>query len=121
MAINFAHLDIDKLEHVLAIANTPNYLYRHLRENVGIDLLAKDTSVAELFEFIQSFMEVEEATFKMEAVAYAALIALTYKPVSEVDAWIEQHGIPPMRWATHILAEHKVSYIGTKVSELILR
>lgn len=112
MAANFDCLANETLARILAVANTSNYLYRHFRAEESIDTLSKQTSVSELFEYISDIANQPERTFAQTVNAYAALVALTRKPSADVDEWIANHGVPPLRWAAEILEFHK-SAVGS--------
>jgi hypothetical protein len=101
--MNFDVLDRESLAQILAVANTPQYLYKHFRSDPSIEALSRTTTIEDLFLFVRQQATKRERTFEDSVLAYAALVAITYKPSNDIRAILDREGIPRFKWAHDII------------------
>lgn len=44
--------------------------------------------------------------------AYAALVAIAFRPIAEVNDWLANNPIPDLRWAPELIADIRASYVS---------
>lgn len=74
------HLNINKISSVLAFANTPYYIFKHLKKESSILNLNRFLETEEIVHVLGLLIEKEEKSKDDYIVLYALLIALTIKP-----------------------------------------
>jgi hypothetical protein len=90
-------------------ANTPSYLYTHLRGLVEVENLAEASSASELYEMGRHALE-EEKTSDGELSFYIVLIALSFKPYSEMSSYLKDLKTDKYKWANAIIVLVKSKY-----------
>lgn len=84
-------------------ANTPMYLYKHLRSNASIKELAKNTTLEVLLKEYDRRTSKEERTAEEAAVAYALLVAVTFLGYSQALAAFRQFDLSRLDWGNDIM------------------
>jgi hypothetical protein len=89
----------DGAAQIHMVSNTPMYLYKHLRQNADVSKVADQLTTAELLKSI-SFYTTGKGTKLDEAVvaAYACLVALSFKPLSEFEDDLKALDASCLRW-----------------------
>lgn len=102
---NLNILNIDALANIYMVANTPSYLFRHYRNNSSVQDFADAHSIEELVAEIRrvSSIELTKRTVDDIAVAYAAVVGLTFKDAPLVKAAIADVDFSKILWAQRIL------------------
>ncbi len=102
---NLNILNVDALANIYMVANTPSYLFRHYRNNSSVQDFADAHSIEELAAEIQrvSSIALDQRTVDDIAVAYAAVVGLTFKDAAQVDAVIANLDFSKILWAQRIL------------------
>jgi hypothetical protein len=108
-------LSLDDVHHVVAVANTPTFLYRRLREDLSVDALSRSATANELYDYVESSSKKVGRTFEDTALIYAAAVALTFKKSGELRELIESRGIPKFRWLREIWEGHLTAAPRTSV------
>jgi hypothetical protein len=88
--------DVEQIERVVLVANTPRYLIKHLRELAGVQHLATTSSsrLEDVFRDAQSTHH--------HAICYAVMVALGFKPYSEMLSMISRLDIGDLPWGQHV-------------------
>lgn len=115
MAMKFDYLNLESLTRITAVANTPMYLYRHFRNESSVEEFSKSATTVELFSYVQELARKRSRTFEDTVLGYAALIAITFKPSSEIRKLIDEHGIPRLPWSYELLEGHLATSLASKL------
>lgn len=103
--IDCGKLNIGALVEHYALANTPRYLYRHIRSEVSVEALAAAATVDEILAEIDLRTAKSDRATNDVALAYALLVSLSFKNIGEVRsavaAWERPGGLI---WVDHILS-----------------
>ena len=102
--IRLSRAEIDALFGHYLVANTPGFLYRHMREEPTVQRLAEERSVEELSESIREVNDTEERDASEVALAYACLIALTLKFTKPAEVAINELVCPNLEWLPSIVS-----------------
>lgn len=102
---NLSILNVDALANIYMVANTPSYLFRHYRNNSSVQDFADAHSGEDLVAEIKrvSAISLSERTVDDIAVAYAAVVGLTFKEAPGVKALVENVDLSRILWAERIL------------------
>jgi len=94
-------IDEDSIKEILLVANTPNFLYKRMRENKNIQLIANQYSTIELLDiFNDAYKKIEEGSNLL--ILYAVVFSLSYKPHSEVNEFFNKLHEIKIRWSDKI-------------------
>src|SRR5438309_3642816 len=96
--IELSKQQLGDLAAIYAVANTPLFLYRHLRQHSTVMGLAEKYSAQELAQTIDGIDDSAERDLTKVVTAYAVAVALTFKPTVEADAEIETLHIDNLEW-----------------------
>ena len=116
-------LSLVEVREVLAtylVANTPFYLYRHLRASPTVQRLADSSSSAELAAFISRVDGEERPSTVAVALAHACAVALTYQRSDIADGAIAHLALQHLRWIPVLLAMWKQGRIETTITKVDL-
>jgi hypothetical protein len=119
--INTSILNQSQLAQIYLVANTPSYLFRHYKADSSIWELARRYSVDELVSAIAEIANLNERTLNHIVLAYAALVALSFKNPREVEAAASRVSFDRLNWAQHILALAKSQQTSTQEFEIQAR
>jgi hypothetical protein len=98
-----AFLSLDELTAYYVYANVPEYLYDNFRKTDSVFFLAKTFSTHDLVEEFNNIYQKEgEKTLDECVMLEAIIIALTFKPHSEVDSFFSSLDQLNIRWADKI-------------------
>lgn len=102
---NLDILNIDALANIYIVANTPSYLLRHFKNNQSVQQFADMHSAEELAEAIArvSSIAISDRTMDDIVVAYAAIVGLTFKNASKVEAVTATLDFHNIHWGRKIL------------------
>jgi hypothetical protein len=98
-------------------ANTPAYLYKHLRNLPDVNALARQLSTGELYELAKKVIGTEK-TSENELIYYIYLIALSFKIYSESHPYLESLRTDKYRWADNIISFISSDYIPISEDEI---
>jgi hypothetical protein len=87
-----------------ALANTPRYLYKHLRSESSVETLAAESSPDELLAAIEEIEANAGRTASDVGVAYAMLVALSYQPYAKVQEALARWTPQILSWASAIIS-----------------
>ncbi len=107
-----------ELEATYVVANTPEYLYRRLRDSEVVRRLANDFSAELLATMYREVLAKPNRTASDVAQAYAAMVALTLRDYSEWRPLIDGFEITTLDWAERIRAIAKQRATPTVVTSL---
>jgi len=85
-------------------ANTPSYLYNHLKILGEVENLANKSTHQELFNICKKASEKKDKNYDSELVFYIGLIALSLKPYSEFSKYVESLKTSNYKWASTIIS-----------------
>lgn len=80
------NLDIKQLTKYYIYANTPPYLYKHFRENQSVKDLSDACTTDELSKSLEELARSKQNNLEDFVAIYAIILALSYKPYSEIKA-----------------------------------
>lgn len=103
--VNFSQLNIKELARWYYFANTPAYLFRHYRSDETLQAFANSHTVDELAEEVVRIAQGDPQTRSIHeiVIAYASLVAMTFKNVREVREALAPHDLGSLAWAHRIL------------------
>ena len=116
----FTKSQLESPTTICLLANTPNYLYKHLRADPAVMAIADATSVRDLEELFRHYVEEESGCATVDVPAYVALVALSLKASPESQASIESLSAPQLRWFEDVKRRATVDYKATNVIALSL-
>src|SRR5216683_1327627 len=89
----------DSVGSIYVVANTPMYLYKHLRSDPAVFRISSDLDTSEILELLH-YYATGPGSKKHEslAAAYAYLVALSFKPTREFENVIRAFRAPHLRW-----------------------
>jgi hypothetical protein len=119
--INTSILNQSQLAQIYLVANTPSYLFRHYRADSSIWEVARRYSVAELVLSVAEIAHLDERTLNQVVLAYAALVALSFKNPKEVHAATAHVSFAGLNWAEHLLALASSQQTSTQEFEIQAR
>ena len=95
----------DELSQIVIVANTAAYLGSRLRQHSIVGDLARNHSAPDLIGYAQEILAKHSENFSLAAAAnvYAALVAATMRPGSEIIEAERRLGIPKVRWAPELM------------------
>lgn len=102
--IDASYLNEAQLARIYLVANTPLYLYRHYRDDPSVHELVRKNTISDLVGIIKDIAGTNDRTLKEITLAYASLVALTFKNPKEVKAATSQVHMGGITWARAILA-----------------
>jgi hypothetical protein len=106
-------LDTDTIVGHYALANTPGFLYRKLKEEPSVRRLANELTTAELFAIVSECDGKEERSVLDVAVAYAALAAMSLQDYTVVRSAIMGWQPKALAWGYYFLERLVESKIHT--------
>jgi hypothetical protein len=95
-------INLTEVVSAYLFANTPMYLYRHLRSNPSIKELAENTTLEVLVKEYGIRTSKEKRTAEEVAVAYALLVAVTFLGYSQASAAFRQFDLSRLDWGNDI-------------------
>ena len=95
-------LDPKEIVTAYVYANTPMYLYRHLRSIEPLRELATESSINSLVEEYNERTTKEKRTEADVAIAYAMLIAVTFLEYSEALAAFDRFDLCRLDWGRDV-------------------
>lgn len=102
---NLKILNLEALETIYLVANTPSYLLRHYRNNQSVQSFANLHSIDELVSEIDrvSSLDISSRTLEDIVGAYSAIVALTFKSSDEIERASNKLSFENILWAEQIL------------------
>jgi hypothetical protein len=110
--INLRPLAMPEVEAIYMFANTPAYLFRRMRAEWSVKAFADANSPEALINAIEKIDTKKERSPKHVSLAYAALVALTYKGAEAIKplvSYMPKH----LRWVRDILQLFEQQNIST--------
>lgn len=98
---NLEKLDLERIMEIFIYASTPRYLYKHLKGNNSVRLIAESNSTEELITTFKSKLN-EITIFESALQLYAILIALTFKSYLETKLFFQSLTSEKFRWVKEI-------------------
>ena len=103
--IDQSKLNIPLLANIFLTANTPGYLYRQLQASESTIALAKQYDAFQLVAAISDLLEKEHPLPLTDVVTiYAAIVAMGFRPASEVAAALVKMSEKRITWLDDLLA-----------------
>lgn len=118
--IDLEKLNLNAVLRYYMLANTPRYLYRHLREEPSLASLAESSTPRELLDEITA-RETSGQTVEDFAIAYALLVALSFQNYGAVVAVLADWQPIKLAWGKSIAAILAQSAIVTTAARLDAR
>lgn len=100
--MNISEQAIRDVCEILLVSNTPLYLYKHLRRLQTVQTMAKETPEHEIASEFARRVSLPKRRMGDVAVAYACLVALTYKPQSVALETLASLDLSRLDWASTI-------------------
>jgi hypothetical protein len=91
-------LNPEPLAAIYLVANTPSYLFKHLRRDEAVQQLARTATVDDLAELISEFVSKPERTALDISRVYAALAAMSLRPYREWQDRVEGLDLAMLDW-----------------------
>lgn len=85
-------------------ANTPSYLYKHLKNLGEVENLAEELTHQELYDICKRTFDKKEKNCESELAFYITLIALSLKPYSKFSKYIESLKTSEYKWASTLIS-----------------
>ncbi|MDD5681271.1 MAG: hypothetical protein PHI59_08550 [Candidatus Omnitrophica bacterium] len=95
-------LNIHILKEIYIFSNTPMYLYKNFRKDLGIQLLANKYSFADLIDFFENTILKERLELDEIVCIYAIIIALTYIEYYKTAFFFEKLDTYNFKWAKEL-------------------
>jgi hypothetical protein len=111
--IEIGQIDLLAVMRHYMLANTPRYLYWHLRAEPSVASLAGSSTPRELLAFVSAYEEKPERTAEDVAIAYAMLVALSFQDRRAVLEALADWHPSALTWASHILSIISETMIST--------
>lgn len=89
---------------IYTFANTPAYLYKHLRARPSVQSLALSVPAYDLFKFVRETDHAAEAQASEVAAAYACAAALSLKPDDELAELAADYQPHRLRWLGYFIS-----------------
>lgn len=93
---------LENIKDVYLVSNTPNYLYKNLREIKFVKRLALTHTPDELVDAIDNIDKKENINAYDAAKAYAYLVALTYMNFGDVCDELSRLNVTSLKWIAQI-------------------
>ena len=90
--------NLDQAAKTFLVANTPSYLFSHLRRDLTVQWMAQNFSTAELTDTLRYYTAEGAGEDVAPVAVYACLVALSFKPFPEYRHWMESFQAPGVRW-----------------------
>jgi hypothetical protein len=95
---------IAPLADILAVANTPAYLFKHYYNDANVQSLSRQSSASDLLSHARQITTAASLTLDQSVLVYANIVAAIQRPFKEVATAIADTSvIPQIRWANEIL------------------
>ena len=95
--------EIEELGLVYLVANTPRYLFKHLRAHPSVQRMGEEVGVDFLLPLYSKNLKKQTKSIGEICVAYAALIAMSYKDWETVAPLLEALETKGLDWGSEIL------------------
>jgi hypothetical protein len=95
-------LDIKEINSVYLFANTPKYLYRHLRHIQSVQELSQRATLQNLVDEYNKITSPTTRSSEDIAAAYALLIAVTFWEYQKALATFEKFDLSRLEWGNDI-------------------
>lgn len=116
--IDLNNINLNAVGEHYMVANTPRYLYKHLRAEPGIQALALTSNPRELLSAISAIERKEDRTADDIALAYAMIVALSFQDYRHVREAIAAWRPSILTWASHLLSIIEQTKIITNTQAL---
>lgn len=107
------NLELNYLMERLAFANTAPYLYNSFRANGSVLLMSHKLTSDQLIAEFQNLIGKSERSMEELTTIYAIVIALSFKPKSEVETFFNDLKTCNLKWADRISALY---FSGVKIT-----
>ncbi|MCH8151496.1 MAG: hypothetical protein IH830_03880 [Planctomycetes bacterium] len=88
---------------VFVVANTPTYLFKHFRSIQRIQALATEMSTEAVVKRCTELAALGKPAMDDELSFYVHLVALCFKPLSEIRGELDDLSKSPFRWAKPLI------------------
>jgi hypothetical protein len=102
-------LDYRTLIRDYMVANTPFYLYSHFRRDSSVRTLARETDTGRLVAQVSQLISGGIEDIQDLVSVYASVIALTFKPYSQVREFFSGLDEPEVQWLNDIRRIYLIS------------
>jgi len=107
-------LDLRSAEKVLLYANTPYYVYKHLRTDKNVLYISENLSSEEIISELEELMTRHELSRVESVKAYSYLIALTFiNDKASLHFLRTVYHDPKIRWFKELINLHLSSFVST--------
>ncbi len=89
------------LGEIILVSNTPQFLFRRLRENYTVRKIAERFTTKQIIQDLRKWGKTLKSADEPEAMVYAHLVALSFKDLGEYQREVESLAFP-IRWFPHI-------------------
>lgn len=117
--INLGKLDLQAIAEQYMIANTPRFLYKHLRQIPSVRELAVQSTPRELLKAIDAIEQKQDRNADDIATAYAMLVALSFQEYGRVREAVAGWTPTILSWGLHILSIIEQTTIPTQRITLV--
>lgn len=100
-------INLESLVEDYVVSNTPEYLYKKLRSNLSVQWMAKNLQAQTIVEIYKEIQQKKVKSAEDIALAYGALVSLSFKDYSETQPVLESLPLEGFEW-------------GAKIKELII-
>jgi hypothetical protein len=93
----------DSVASTYVVANTPMFLYKHLRNDPTVFRISTDFDTSEILELLNYYADGPGSRrHESLAAAYAFLVSLSFKPAPEFEKDLRSFESPHLRWLAPI-------------------
>jgi hypothetical protein len=108
---------LDELAGVYVVANTPTYLFDRLRGHAAVLGLAESVDTRALLDFVQRVAHQSERRETDVAKAYAALVAVSFRPYPEWREDLKSIDLAALKWGESFRDIMTARAVTTAVSQ----
>lgn len=106
------------LSDVLMISNTPTFLFERFRRDASVQAIAGAYSASDLAARAFRLSSGRDREYLDRVRSYAHLVALSFKPLSEIREALQLHRLPTIPWAPE-LAQLAISSAPSETYKVI--
>ncbi len=106
-------LNLEDLAEAYLVANTPAFLVRRFRADPSVQAVAATYSVEDLVSKVAEHSQAIFRTLDDRVMAYAYLVALTFKSPAEVEAALTPEILSRLEWARTIIDQYRAAAATT--------
>ena len=110
-------INLVRLLEIYAVANTPNYLYRHFKNEISVTHLSKIYSPEQLASYVRTHAPASNSIEEAVCI-YAAIVALGRCPSGKAIEAMEGVNLGTLRWASSLWNICRKNFISSVLTNI---